>query len=85
MTSHGRWAIEEYRTASGESPIRRFVDSLEGRDLTDALTLIKLAEEGGNQLRGPHSKALVRDRIPESALRQAERFKADLKGRKDCG
>ena len=80
--------------------------------------MIKLAEEGGNRLRGPHSKALgnglyelrgkqvrifyvfgpgrrvitllngiikKRDRIPESALRQAERFKTDLKERNDCG
>jgi hypothetical protein len=110
--------IEEYRKASGESPIRTFIDSLQGRDLADAVALIKLAEERGNQLREPHSKALgdglyelrgrqvrmfyvfgpgrrvvtllsgiikKRDRIPESALRQAKRFKADLKERQGCG
>lgn len=107
---HG-WAIEEYRTASGESPVRTLLHSLEKRDLADALALIKLAEERGNQLREPHSKALggglyelrgkqvrlfyifgpgrrvitllsgiikKQDRIPESALEQARRLKADL-------
>lgn len=58
MTGSTRWAIEEYRTATGESPIRVFLDSLEKRDLADALALIKLAEARGNELRGPHSKAL---------------------------
>ena len=111
MTEPGGWAIEEYRTASGESPVRMFLGSIERRDLADALALIKLAEERGNQLREPHSKALggglyelrgkqvrlfyvfgpgrrvitllsgiikKQDRIPESALAQARRFKADL-------
>lgn len=114
MTESGGWAIEEYRTASGDSPIRTLLDSLEKRDLADALALIKLAEERGNQLREPHSKALggglyelrgkqvrlfyifgpgrwvitllsgiikKQDRIPESALEQARRFKADLEAR----
>ena len=114
MAEPGGWAIEEYRTASGESPVRTFLESLEKRDLADALALIKLAEERGNQLREPHSKALgeglyelrgkqvrlfytfgpgrrmitllngiikKQDRIPESALAQARRFKADLEAR----
>lgn len=45
MAEPGGWAIEEYRTASGESPVRTFLQSLEKRDLADALALIKLAEE----------------------------------------
>lgn len=114
MADQGRWVVEEHRTASGESPIRTFIDSLERRDLADALALIKLAAERGNQLRGPHSKALAgglyelrgkqvrmfyvfgparrvmtllsgiikkQDRIPESALLQARRFKAELEAR----
>ena len=114
MAGDTRWAIDGYRTPSGERPIRTFIDSLEPRDLADALALIKLAEERGNELRRPHSKALggglhelrgkqvrifpvygpgrrtitlfngiikKQDRIPESALAQARRFKADLEAR----
>lgn len=40
MAEPGGWAIEEYRTASGESPVRTFLESLEKRDLADALALI---------------------------------------------
>lgn len=58
MTRQDRWVITEYRTAADESPIRDFIDGLERRDLADALALIKLVEERGNQLREPHSKAL---------------------------
>jgi len=114
MAEPGGWAIEEYRTASGGNRVRTFLESLEKRDLADALALIKLAEERGNQLREPHSKALgeglyelrgkqvrlfytfapgrrmitllngiikKQDRIPESALAQARRLKADLEAR----
>jgi len=114
VAGQGRWVIDEYRTASGNRPIRAFIDSLERRDLADALALIKLAEEQGNRLRGPHSKSLgdglyelrgkqvrifyvfgpgrgvitllsgiikKQDRIPESALTQARRFKADAEAR----
>jgi hypothetical protein len=114
MVEPGGWAIAEYRTAAGESPIRRFLQSLEKQDLADALALIKLAEGRGNQLREPHSKALgggiyelrgkqvrlfytfgpgrrmitllsgiikKQDRVPESALAQARRFKAHLEAR----
>jgi len=45
MAGDTRWAIDGYRTPSGERPIRTFIDSLEPRDLADALALIKLAEE----------------------------------------
>jgi hypothetical protein len=58
VDSQGRWIVEGYRTAAGQSPIRAFIDSLELRDLAEAVALIKLAGERGNQLREPHSKAL---------------------------
>jgi hypothetical protein len=109
-----RWIVQAYRTTSGHRPVRSFIDSLERRDQADALALVKLAEERGNQLREPQSKALgdglyelrgkqvrifyvfgpprrtitllsgivkKQDRVPETALAQARRFKVDLEAR----
>ena len=52
------WTIQEYRTASGQSPFRVFVDGLEDRDLAETRALVKLLAEFGNTLREPRSKAL---------------------------
>jgi hypothetical protein len=52
------WRIDEYRTAAAHSPIRGFIDDLDKDAQADALALIRLAEEYGNRLREPHSKAL---------------------------
>ncbi len=50
--------VADCSAALRSGPIRAFLDSLEKRDLADALALIKLAEARGNELREPHSKAL---------------------------
>ena len=53
-----QWVIDEYKSVSGTSPIRAFIDSLEGRDLAEAVALIRLLQERGNTIREPRSKAL---------------------------
>ena len=52
------WRIEEYRTATGETPVRTFIVGLPPDAKAEAIALIKLAETLGNKLREPHSKAL---------------------------
>ena len=52
------WRIEEYRTATGDTPVRVFIAGLPPDSMAEALALIKLAETLGNTLREPHSKAL---------------------------
>lgn len=52
------WRIEEYRTATGETPVRTFIAGLPPDPKAEAIALIKLAETLGNKLREPHSKAL---------------------------
>jgi phage-related protein len=52
------WRIEEYRTATGETPMRAFIAKLPLDAKAEAIALIKLAETLGNKLREPHSKAL---------------------------
>ena len=52
------WAVEDFETDGGERPVRTFIDKLEGRDLSEAVALVKLVEDRGSALRAPHSKAL---------------------------
>src|SRR2546423_13350484 len=52
------WRIEEYRTATGETPVRSFIAGLPPDAKAGAIALVKLAETLGNKLREPHSKAL---------------------------
>lgn len=52
------WRIEDYRTATGDRPVRSFIGALPAGAKADAIALIKLAETLGNKLREPHSKAL---------------------------
>jgi|SRR5581483_11772551 len=53
-----RWTIDDYTTASGESPIRRFLSELQERDKVEAFALIRLLSERGNTIRLPHSRSL---------------------------
>lgn len=50
------WQVEYYTKADGEQPVRLFVEALDGKQKREALSLIALAGERGNQLRAPHSK-----------------------------
>ena len=52
------WTIDDYTTASGESPVRAFLSGLQGRDHIEAFALIKLLGERGNTLKLPHSQSL---------------------------
>jgi len=52
------WTVEDFETDGGERPVRSFIDGLVGRDLSEAIALVKLVEDRGNRLRAPHSKAL---------------------------
>ena len=51
-------AIETYTTEKGEAPASSFIKGLTGRDRVEAIALVKLLEEQGNQLRRPHSGVL---------------------------
>jgi phage-related protein len=52
------WTLHEYATPGGEKPVLGFLQRLEGRNKRDAIALIQLLRERGNQLRPPHSKAV---------------------------
>lgn len=58
MADGGEWAVEWYRTASGESPARAFLAGLDGRPKDEALALLELIGQRGNRVREPKSKAL---------------------------
>jgi phage-related protein len=58
MAADAGWIVEDFETGAGGCPVRTFLRSLKGRDLAEAIALIKLAEERGSRLRAPHSKAL---------------------------
>ena len=55
-----RWRVDAYKTRSGESLMRTFIEGLASRERDDAAALIKLVEERGNTLREPHSKPVER-------------------------
>lgn len=62
--ARGGWRVELYRTATGEVPVRAFVDGLEPRPRDEADALVRLLREQGNQLRRPHS-ALIAEGVFE--------------------
>lgn len=56
MAAQALWRVEAYRTRSGESLMRTFLEGLNDRNRAEATALIKLVGERGNRLREPHSK-----------------------------
>jgi hypothetical protein len=53
------WTIEDYRTPTGQSRLRQFLDGLENQqDRREAASLIKVLQMRGNLLREPLSEAL---------------------------
>ena len=58
MAADAGWIVEDFETEAGGYPVRTFLRSLKGRDLAEAIALIKLAGERGDRLRAPQSKAL---------------------------
>ena len=58
MATESRWTIEAYGAENGDTPVWSFMRALTGRDRIEAIALVKLLEEQGNQLRRPHSGVL---------------------------
>ena len=58
MSSGQTWRVDAYETERGQKPAWSFMRALEGRNLAEAIALVKLLEERGNTLRRPHSGAL---------------------------
>lgn len=81
MAGGESWVVEEYETRVGGRPVRAFLEGLEGRDLVEALALIKLVGERGNTLREPHSKALG-DGLFELRGKQVRVFYLFARGRR---
>lgn len=52
------WTLEEYVTASGRNLALAFLKGLGGTDRAEAIALLKLLRERGNQLGMPHAKPL---------------------------
>ena len=52
------WAVESYQTEGGSDVLDVFVNALDRPQLAEALALLQLLEQRGNQLRLPHSRAL---------------------------
>ena len=50
--------VEFYETASGEVPVRKFLDSLNPKMIAKIVGLMELLEEKGTSLREPYSKYL---------------------------
>ncbi len=55
MSSEGPWTIDAYETEEGEISVAAFLKALTGRDKTEAVALVKLLGERGNQLQRPRS------------------------------
>jgi NADH:ubiquinone oxidoreductase subunit B-like Fe-S oxidoreductase len=87
------WRIEEYRTDTGETPVRTFIAGLPPDAKAEAIALVRLSEALGNKLREPHSKALgdglfelrgmvkKQDRIPVDVLSQMRLRQTDARER----
>ena len=60
MATPSEWSVEWYATASGEKPLRTFLESLKGdeENFADTLALLELLEARGNALRPPRSGSL---------------------------
>jgi hypothetical protein len=58
MQEQAPWTIDTHETERGEKPALAFLQSLEGRNRSEALALVRLLQERGNSLRRPHSRAL---------------------------
>lgn len=56
MAGQGGWAVEWYKTRSGELPLRTFLNGLTPEHGQDAFMLLEAPERYGNLLRPPKSK-----------------------------
>lgn len=54
----GKYTIVLYVKENGESPIRKFIDSLDIKMKAKALRMINLLKQNGNELREPYTKSL---------------------------
>ncbi len=53
-----RFEVELYETASGECPVKKFLNETETKMRAKTMRMIALLEEKGNELREPYSKPL---------------------------
>jgi hypothetical protein len=58
MPEQPLWTVNAYETEQGEKPALSFIQGLEGRNESEAVALVKLLQERGNNLRRPQSGAL---------------------------
>lgn len=77
----GRWSIEEYTKANGESPFGTFFRGLTGKNRDDASALLLALREHGNMLRPPRSKK-VEENLFELRGHQVRIFYLFLPGRR---
>ncbi len=54
------WNVEMWEDESGNSPVRKWLDSLSDEQVIGLAKTLKLLGDCGNQLRLPHSRALER-------------------------
>ncbi len=52
------WKVEEYTAPNGEKPAVTFLVGLQGKNKREAIALLQLVAERGNQLRPPQSKVV---------------------------
>lgn len=75
------WRLESFRTDSGELPSETFLNALTGRNQSEAIALLLLLKERGNELRGDHSR-LVRPGLFELRGHQVRIFYVFRPGRR---
>jgi len=64
------WTVEMYESDKGEIPVKVFLDSLDKKMRSRALTELRLLQDMGNTIREPYSKHL-RDGIFELRIQAA--------------
>lgn len=51
-----KWNVQEYTAPNGDKPVMAFLMGLQGKHKREAIALLQLLAERGNQLRPPQSK-----------------------------
>jgi hypothetical protein len=74
------WTVDAYESETGEKPAWSFIAGLSGRDRVEAVALVKLLQEQGNQLRRPQS-GMLGEGLFELRGKQVRIFYVFLPGR----
>ena len=56
MTEPGRWVVEFYVDAQGESPVMTFLEGLQAKERASLMRVIALLKRYGPLLRMPHAR-----------------------------